>query len=197
MSSFNNFPSHPLQHQFLLPIKWSASSASSQQKKKKTWRSVLMFLALHMLIKHVDTWIMEIFFVVLSTSPLIFPSNLIFQTINTQFLDLSQCFFHIPKYRSCTSASPISAAFRSDFFFPLPFLPPLGIFFFLPFLFWTLFLVAQKSSLNQTSPHTPKLVCNFISSNTNMRGELSSTSKTTPNLHPKWPIFDVFLLIPG
>jgi len=29
-----------------------------------------------------------------------------------------------------------------------------------------------------------------------MRGELSSTSKTTPNLHPKWPIFDVFLLIP-
>jgi len=28
------------------------------------------------------------------------------------------------------------------------------------------------------------------------KGGLSSTSKTTPNLHPKWPIFDVFLLIP-
>jgi len=44
-----------------------------------------MFLALHMLIKHVDTLIMEDLFVVLSTSPLIFPSNLIFQIINTQF----------------------------------------------------------------------------------------------------------------
>jgi len=29
-----------------------------------------------------------------------------------------------------------------------------------------------------------------------MRGKLSSTSKTTPNLHPKLLIFDVFLLIP-
>jgi len=32
--------------------------------------------------------------------------------------------------------------------------------------------------------------------NEGMRGELSRTSKTTPNLHPKWLIFDVILLIP-
>jgi len=56
----------------------SASSASSQQKKKKTWRSVLTFLALHMLIMHVDSLITEDLFVVLSTSPLMYPSNLVF-----------------------------------------------------------------------------------------------------------------------
>jgi len=42
--------------------------------------------------------------------------------------------FVIHKYGSFTSASPISAAFRSDFFLPWHFL-------FLPFLFWTLFLI--------------------------------------------------------
>jgi len=171
MSSFNSFPSHPPHCQFLLPIKLSASSASTQQKKKKTWRSVLMFLGLPMLIKHVDTWIMEDLFVVLSTSTLIFPSNLIFQTINTQFLNLSQCSFVFPN----TAVAPVAHQFQLHseviFFFPLPFLPPLGIFFFLCFLFWTLFLIGQKSSLNQTSPPTPKLVCNFISSNTNMSAD--------------------------
>jgi len=50
------------------PTNLSVPSASSQQKKKKTWRSVLMFLALHMLIKHVDSLIMEDLFVVLSIS---------------------------------------------------------------------------------------------------------------------------------
>jgi len=124
-----------------------------------------------MLTKHVDTWIMEDLFVVLSTSPLIFPSNLIFQLINTQFLNFSQCSFVFQN----TAVAPVAHQFQlhseANFFFPLPFLPPLGIFFFLCFLFWTPFLIGQKSSLNQTSPCAPKLVCNFISSKANMSAD--------------------------
>jgi len=118
-----------------------------------------------MLIKHVSSLIMEDSFVVLSTSPLIFPSNLIFQTMNTQFLHLSQCFFLFPN----KAVAPVPHHFQlhSEVIFFTPFFNTLGIFFFLPFLFWTLFLIAQKSSLNQTSP-TPNLVCNLISTNTNM-----------------------------
>jgi len=64
----------------------------------------------------------------------------------------------------------------------------LGIFFFLPFLFWTLFLIAQKSSLNQTSSPTPKLVCNFISSNTNISADPQNEGGAFFNFqnHPKF-----------
>jgi len=63
-------------------------------------------------------------------------------------------------------------------------------------------LIACKSSLNQTSPPTPKLVCNFISSNTNMSADPQNEGGAFLNFqnHPKFTpqmanFFDVFSLI--
>jgi len=76
---------------------------------------------------HVHSLIMEDLFVVLSTSPLIYPSNLVFQTINTHFLHLFQCFLYLQilQFHQClTTFSCIQKwfFFHSLFYHPWHFL---------------------------------------------------------------------------